>query len=435
MPSIQVLGYNDKYVTVKLPNGISVNYNNIFLRDACSAPGKSVDANSKQKLFSTAKIDPKIAPKELPRCVEAPDGKHGLEVTWKDSHTSFYPLEFLERYSHVESRASEKVTSSDAQLWDVELFNSVREQGLLDFEYKDYANDDETLFKALEAIKKYGLIFINNVPPQTENTNNWFVEDIAHRIGYIKQTFYGKLFDVKSIAGAKNIADTEKFLPLHMDLLYYESPPGLQLLHTIKKAKKGGEQRFADSFLAASEVAQSHPQCYYALTNVPVPYHYENDNQHYYHSRPVVVEDESVTDFGTGQLSIKEVNYSPPFQAPFEFGITHPLTGEELQRQPNARRNSEAIVHNASNAKEAGDSYLFKDFLRGFRMFEHSLEKPENELVVQQPENTCVIFDNRRIVHGRNQFSLEGDDERWLKGCYLDKDAYLSRLRVLRAKK
>ena len=41
-----------------------------------------------------------------------------------------------------------------------------------------------------------------------------------------------------------------------------------------------------------------------------------------------------------------------------------------------------------------------------------------------------VIFDNRRILHGRDAF-VQGSGARRLEGCYLETDELLSRLRVL----
>ena len=47
----------------------------------------------------------------------------------------------------------------------------------------------------------------------------------------------------------------------------------------------------------------------------------------------------------------------------------------------------------------------------------------------------CVIFDNRRVLHARKRFEV-GDlgKERWLRGAYLDKDPFVSRMRVLGGK-
>ncbi|MDA9865550.1 TauD/TfdA family dioxygenase, partial [bacterium] len=45
-----------------------------------------------------------------------------------------------------------------------------------------------------------------------------------------------------------------------------------------------------------------------------------------------------------------------------------------------------------------------------------------------------VLFDNRRILHGRDSFDPQSGTRR-LEGCYLDRDEILSRLRVLARRK
>jgi len=41
----------------------------------------------------------------------------------------------------------------------------------------------------------------------------------------------------------------------------------------------------------------------------------------------------------------------------------------------------------------------------------------------------CVVFDNRRVLHGRTEFEPNG--HRHLRGCYVDRTEFQSRLRVL----
>jgi len=59
-----------------------------------------------------------------------------------------------------------------------------------------------------------GLIFLWDLP--TEETA---VEAVAERFGPIKNTFYGRTWDVKDKPMAENVAYTNVFLDLHMDLL------------------------------------------------------------------------------------------------------------------------------------------------------------------------------------------------------------------------
>jgi len=48
---------------------------------------------------------------------------------------------------------------------------------------------------------------------------------------------YLKLYDVISVDKPIDLADTSEALPLHNDLTYFESPPGLQFLHCIRCIK------------------------------------------------------------------------------------------------------------------------------------------------------------------------------------------------------
>jgi gamma-butyrobetaine dioxygenase len=41
-----------------------------------------------------------------------------------------------------------------------------------------------------------------------------------------------------------------------------------------------------------------------------------------------------------------------------------------------------------------------------------------------------VMFDNRRVLHGRDSFDPQGG-QRHLQGCYVDRDDVYSRLRIL----
>lgn len=57
---------------------------------------------------------------------------------------------------------------------------------------------------------------------------------MAKKIGYIQETIYGTLFDVIGKEQPVNLAYGFSDLNFHMDLLYYESPPGIQMLHCVR---------------------------------------------------------------------------------------------------------------------------------------------------------------------------------------------------------
>lgn len=414
-----VLHHDHHYITLKLSEKSTVQFNNVFLRDACKSPD-SVDPDSSQKKFTTANISENLTIKKPPKIFTNDQGEQCMRVVWSQNdqeHVSEYSKSFLEHYSTREMRLKGRFFGGDRVHWDNLMYS--KKFDALNYENDAYLNDDKTFYSAVDNLNKYGLVFVNGIPDipfeksMTEaNSSQWPVAQLAEKFGYIKKTFYGTLFDVKSVENAINIAYTNAFLPLHMDLLYYESPPGLQLLHAIKNSTTGGENIFCDSFLAAKHIRETDPSAYMALTQIPITYQYDNNGEFYYYSRPLIVE-EDIVDRNSNYPYIKEVNYSPPFQGPFELGITKSYTV-------------------GSSVIENGNDFMFNDFLRGMRLFEEFINDPRNNFQIKLPEGTCVIFDNRRVLHSRNEFSDSNGGKRWLMGCYTDGDSFRSKHRIAR---
>jgi alpha-ketoglutarate-dependent taurine dioxygenase len=393
--------YNNKFTTVSfLATNATYSFHHTFLRDAATG-SLSIEPTSGQKLFTTASIIDQI-----PDSIEIPDN-NSIQIVWPDGEKSTYTKEFLERYATDSSLGlyfNKEITHWDADHPDVSL------PSLKGYDYKAYLKDDSILASVVNDLNKFGFAAISNIPEKSDEDHDTdpIVKAIAERIGYVKETFYGTVFDVRTKPNAGNIADTDKFLPLHQDLLYYESPPGLQLLHFIKNKSTGGENVFADGFAAAGYIKEIDPEAYQALLKCPVNFHYDRNGHHYFQARRLIVEGEKKA---SNETIFKEINYSPPFQAPFDFGV--------------------ATDHNSKKNSQNADRGVFEDFLRGLKMFEDYVNAPKNRLKFKTEEGTCIVFDNRRILHAREAFDAKSG-ERWLKGCYLDRDAFQSKLRTVK---
>ncbi|KAK5242008.1 hypothetical protein LTR16_008840, partial [Cryomyces antarcticus] len=163
-------------------------------------------------------------------------------------------------------------------------------------------------------------MFLRNVPDSEVE-----VERIAGRIGNLRDTFYGRTWDVKSVVNAKNIAYTHQYLGLHMDLLYMKHPPHIQLLHCLRSTSTGGASLFSDALHAAKALYSAAPEAFSVLTKYSVPYHYDHAPAHHYaythptielawaHARPPT----AALPGRTATPPIVHLNWSPPFQAPF----------------------------------------------------------------------------------------------------------------------
>jgi alpha-ketoglutarate-dependent taurine dioxygenase len=82
-----------------------------------------------------------------------------------------------------------------------------------------------------------------------------------------------------------------------------------------------------------------------------------------------------------------------------------------------------------------------KEFYPALARFAEMLNDPMNTFEYTLKEGDAVLFDNRRVLHGRTAFRnnpgvemKQGEINRWLKGCYVQTDALLDKVRVLRAK-
>jgi len=97
---------------------------------------------------------------------------------------------------------------------------------------------------------------------------------VARWVGPVQNQIYGEAWDVVSSEKAINIAYTGEYLGPHMDLCYYESPPGLQLLHCMEfdPAIVGGESFLSDAFGAANALRTSDPGAFADLCRIPATF-------------------------------------------------------------------------------------------------------------------------------------------------------------------
>lgn len=165
---------------------------------------------------------------------------------------------------------------------------------------------------------------------------------------------------------------------------YFESPPGLQFLHCLENTVKGGESLFLDIYQAVELLRQTDNKAYRTLTQVPVTFHYVNNGHRMRHRRPTII-DSSFNE-------PLQVFYAPPFQGPMD------CSPDQIEEFYRAFKQLNSIIHDSK--------LLYK---------------------VRLQPGDCVVFANRRVLHGRTSFdSLTGS--RHLKGTYVDIDVFRDRL-------
>ena len=233
-------------------------------------------------------------------------------IEWSDNELSYYNINYLKRWRYDDSSLQSRkhrteITTKQAITSDSQLFT---------IDYASIISNKASLYKLLQSIFQNGAAIVDNTP-----TDNYDFEDeasitqLANALsGMSHGSLYGDLFQVKSSPNPNNIAYTSYALPPHQDLAYYESIPGLQLLHCIHNDCDGGlsssgESTLIDCMAAASFMRDVEPYYFDILTRVPATFVKQRDGVCMTYRRPHIILSEG---------EIVGVNWSPPFEGRFE---------------------------------------------------------------------------------------------------------------------
>ncbi|KAH8114242.1 Clavaminate synthase-like protein [Phellopilus nigrolimitatus] len=375
---------------VTIPS-LSASFPYSWLRDSCQCPS-CVHPSTRQKLHRSSDFAASVRPTSA----EVVDG--GLRIKWDSEHVSFYTEDFLARYSSPDKLFAFH-RDVQAETWTADRFSNLSREDLA-VPYSELS-DRKTLLSVYTQLLRYGLVFIRDVPATETSDEKCELRVLGEKLGKIRKTFYGETWDVRNIRNSKNIAYTNLDLGLHMDLLYFKEPPRYQILHCLRNRVRGGHSIFVDALHAAHQLHDASPDAFALLSETPVPFHYINDGHHLHNSHPTFKSERHPSQKSPALLS--SVNYSPPFQAPLP-ASTPPA------------------------------------FYRALETYAARINDPQNCFTHLLREGDAVVFDNRRVLHGRTAFfeerqheSDDGETNRWLKGCYLEEDPVLDRMRVLSA--
>lgn len=370
------LGLEDKkkHVTVDWHDGTNSRFHSVWLRHNCHC-SECMQDYSGQRLLDGSKISPKI----LIEKIYINESGCSLNIKWEGSdHLGVIPLEFLKKNCYTNRKCQEHKESK----------HGTHRKTIPELVYKDVINSRSGILRWIKHINTEGLCLLKHVPIE-----EGMVGKVAACIAPLQETIYGTIFDVVNTANPINVAYSNAQLDFHMDLVYYESPPGLQFLHCLKfdSCVTGGESTFLDVFKVAGEFRKEHPKDFDILTSVPATFkkiHYNREEPvHMTYQRPHIMLNH--------EKKITNVNWAPAFEGPLSV--------------------SESDVEPYYEA--------YYKFFKAIRSSPHIIE-------VKLHEGDLVAFNNRMILHGRNSFDLNGG-ARHFQGCYVNIDAYKSKIHVL----
>jgi gamma-butyrobetaine dioxygenase len=351
-------------VTVQLEEGRTAALHRYALRDACPCASCRHPVSG-QRLFESHHVLPNA------RIETAHFDGNVLEVEWSDGHRSTFERAWLA----AEARANElgRRPSRRIFVWDAELGSTFEPE-----RYADVVADRAARMRWLGALAEYGFAVLKGCPLESGT-----VAEVAELFGHIRETNYGRVFDVNVRVDATNLADTSLPLSLHTDNPYRTPAPTLQLLHCLESSAEGGETVLVDGFRAVEQLEPRHLK---TLAKTSVRYAYTDET------------------------------------AALEADV--PVLELDSEGFPTALH-----VNNRSKRTPVGPHTTVASWYEAYFALMSILERTDGQVVFRLEPGDVLAFDNLRVLHARTSFSGEGT--RRLQGCYADRDALESALAVL----
>ncbi|XP_023941064.1 gamma-butyrobetaine dioxygenase [Bicyclus anynana] len=362
--------------------GNELRFPNVWLRDNCRCE-QCFHLSAKSRILELNKFNVNVKVKDVIR------EETSIQVIWDDEHLSRYSLNWLKLRSFTpqeQLKYTNELYRPVKTPWHGNDFHKVCTR----HDYKEILDSDAALYRWLLDLSTYGVALVQNAP-QSEAA----LDKIVERIGFTKRTHYGVKFVVENVANTSNVAYLSSNLQMHVDLPYYEYCPGVNMLHClVQTLGEGGENLLSDGHFAASYMKEHHPAEYKLLIDTEVEWSdvgVEHGNEFFkLYRSPVISLDRH------GQ--IKRINFSVP-----QRGSHFPCPIEIVKPWYEA--------HNLFYE-------LNKKFAAKFKT----------------KVGDILVFDNIRLLHGRNAYEDKSDNVRKLIGAYLDWDEIYSRFRCLKAK-
>ncbi|MEI9991617.1 MAG: TauD/TfdA family dioxygenase [Rhizomicrobium sp.] len=251
---------------------------------------------------------------------------------------------------------------------------------------EDYGNvraDAAARLRWLKAIRRYGFARLTGAP-----TTPGVPFDIVRLFGYVRETNYGRLFDVRVEVSPNNLAYTNLGLQAHTDNPYRDPAPGLQILACLENTVEGGDSIVVDGFAVAERLKAQSPRGFDLLTRYCARFEYSGAKGVRLRSKRPIIE------LGPdGELIA--VRFNNRSAAPFT-----DIPYDDMA-----------------------------DYYVAYRRMAELIEDPALAVRFKLAPGDLFIVDNLRVLHARSAITSSG--ERWLQGCYADSDGLLSTIAAL----
>ena len=360
-------------LALDLPDKGRRRFHAIWLRDnawdeATRAPGNG------QRLITLGDI-----PADTTIASARADGKR-LHVTFQpEGKTIAYDLGWLADHSY--DNAPSRVTGwtgPEIETWDATLGAAIPVG-----DFTAVSRDREALAAWLAGVRRFGFGKLVGGP-----VASGALFEVASLFGYVRETNYGRHFEVRTEVNPSNLAYTGLGLQAHTDNPYRDPVPTLQILYCLENSAEGGENMVVDGFRACERLRAENPRGFDLLSGHCARFEYAGSAGVCLRSRRPMIE-----------------------LAP---------DGELVGIRFNNR--SAAAITEVPYDDMA-------DYYAAYRRLGELIDDTSMEVTFKLSPGESFIVDNTRVLHARKGYS--GAGSRWLQGCYADKDGLLSTLAAI----
>ncbi len=374
MSSISKLEKNSTYLKVIWNDGEESKFNYLWLRDNCPT---AHDKDSRHRMFNILEVSQNINPAKY--SINS-DGK--LEIEWSEgNHISYYDPKWLRENCYTLKNKQKYV--SPYKLWDSSLENNLKS---IHIDHDEIINSDDGLIKWLELLHYTGIAIVKNAPVEKNSALK-----VLNRISHTRETFFKTPFEVINIPKPNNSAYTAHALRNHMDLPWFENPPGYQFLHCLVNSAKGGDSSAVDAFAVADYLKKNEKDTFDILVNTPLKFRDKDYTQEAVRSV-----------YGTAISLTKDGDYND-----IRYSIA---TLDALDCHPD----------------------IMDSVYKAHHRFGNLLHDVKFQINFRLEPGDIFSFNNRRLLHGRTEFD-PNSGHRHLQGYYMDRDEIIGRLKYLKS--
>ena len=263
--------------------------------------------------------------------------------------------------------------------WDQTLRNTIPTAT-----FDSLCTDSDTLYEWLCAFNELGVATVTQGP-----LRSGALLELVAQFGFVRETNYGKWFEVRSEAAPSNLAYTNVALQAHTDNPYRDPTPTMQLLYCLQDAGEGGESVVIDGFHVARVLRDEAPAHFELLSSYCARFEYSGSTDvHLQARRPII---ELAADGELRAIRFNNRSIAPLVDVPYN---------------------------------------LVPNYYRALKHFSEVVDRRSSAVRFKLLPGDAFMVDNTRVLHGRAEFSNTG--ARWLQGCYPDLDGLRSTIATMR---